>query len=38
MSDKRDLWPEVPEVDLVWLEFWFDWALQNCKNPCFANM
>jgi len=23
---------------LVWLEFWFDWALQNCKNPCFANM
>lgn len=22
---------------LMWLEFWIDWALTNCKNPIFKN-
>lgn len=22
---------------LMWLEFWFRWALANCKNPMFIN-
>ena len=22
---------------LLWLEFWFQWALLNCKNPCIKN-
>ena len=22
---------------LVWYEFWFDWALKNCKMPSIAN-
>jgi hypothetical protein len=22
---------------LLWLEFWFDWALKNCENPVIQN-
>jgi len=22
---------------LLWLEFWFDWALRNCERPAIAN-
>ena len=22
---------------LLWLEFWIEWALKNCKNPIMAN-
>lgn len=22
---------------LIWLEFWIDWSLQNCKNPAIYN-
>lgn len=23
---------------LIWLEFWIDWSLENCKNPAIFNM
>jgi len=22
---------------MVWLQYWVDWALENCKNPIFLN-
>lgn len=24
-------------VRLIWLEWWINWALRNCKNPTFQN-
>ena len=34
--------PHVPEYDgnlarVLWLEWWFDWALNNCKVPAICN-
>lgn len=23
---------------LLWLEFWFDWAIKNCERPAFGNI
>ena len=29
--------PDPILARIVWLEFWVDWALKNCKNPAIHN-
>lgn len=36
-DDNRDNGKDPQLARLLWLEFWFDWALKNCQMPIMEN-
>lgn len=37
IKSRLKMFKEYDKERLLWLEFWFNWALENCVDPCISN-